>query len=138
MLLGRKAELERVERLLREVGEGRSQALVITGEAGVGKTALLEHLIDAASGCRVARVAGVQAEAELAFGALHQLCTPLLDQLDLIPDPQRDALGTVFGLRSGPAPDPFLLGVAVLSLVAGAAVERVDRRYPARRAGVRG
>ena len=124
MLLGRKAELARVERLLREVRAGRSQALVITGEAGVGKTALLEHLVDAASGCRVARVAGVQAEAELAFGALHQLCTPLLDQLDLIPEPQRDALGTVFGLRSGPAPDPFLLGVAVLSLVAGAAAER--------------
>ena len=68
MLLGRKAELERVERVVREVGAGRSQALVIAGEAGVGKTALLEHLIDAASGCRVARVAGVQAEAELVSG----------------------------------------------------------------------
>ena len=97
---------------------GESRALVIRGEAGVGKTALLEYLREAASGCRVVRVAGLQFEMELAFAALHQLCASMLDRLPVLPEPQRDALGTVFGIRAGPAPDRFLVGLAVLSLLA--------------------
>ena len=96
---------------------------MIRGEAGIGKSALLEYLVTEASGCRVIRAAGVQAEAELAFAGVHQLCSPLLDRLDHIPSPQRDALGTAFGLRTGPPPDRFLVGLAVLSLVADAAAE---------------
>ena len=123
VLRGRGTELERLERLVRDVRAGDSRALVITGEAGVGKSALLEHLAASATGCEVARAAGVQAESELAFGALHQLCAPLLRHLDRLPDPQRVALGTTFGLRTGPAPDRFLLGLAVLSLVAEGAAD---------------
>ena len=124
VLRGRGTEVERLERLLRDVRAGDSRALVVTGEAGVGKSALLEHLAASATGCEVARATGVQAESELAFGTLHQLCAPLLRHLDRLPDPQRDALGTTFGLRTGPAPDRFLLGLAVLSLVAEAAADR--------------
>ena len=104
VLRGRGTELERLERLLRDVRAGDSRALVITGEAGVGKSALLEHLAASATGCEVARAEGVQAESELAFGTLHQLCAPLLRHLDRLPDPQRVALGTTFGLRTGPHP----------------------------------
>jgi DNA-binding CsgD family transcriptional regulator/tetratricopeptide (TPR) repeat protein len=124
VLRGRGTELERLERLLRDVRAGDSRALVITGEAGVGKSVLLDQLVDRATGCRVARAAGVQAEAELAFAALHQLCTPLLDHIDRIPEPQRDAVATTFGLRTGPAPDRFLLGLSVLSLLAAATADR--------------
>ena len=123
MIRGRGAEQERLERLLGDVREGRSRALVVAGEAGVGKSALLEHVADAASGCRVVRATGVQAEAELAFATLHQLCAPLLGHLDALPGPQSDALRTAFGLQDGPAPDRFLLGLAVLGLLAEAASE---------------
>ncbi|GAA1566158.1 LuxR family transcriptional regulator [Kribbella karoonensis] len=92
--------------------------LVLTGEAGVGKSALLEALVAAADGCRVTRTAGIESEMELAYAGLHQLCLPFLDNLERLPDPQRDALGTAFGLRSGPTPDRFLIGLAVLNLLA--------------------
>jgi DNA-binding CsgD family transcriptional regulator len=101
-----------------------SQSLVILGEAGIGKSALMESLVEDAAGCRVVRAAGVEADAELAFAGLHQLCTPLLEGLERIPTPQQDALRTAFGLQSGPPPDRFLLGLAVLSLLAEVASER--------------
>jgi DNA-binding CsgD family transcriptional regulator len=123
-LRGRRAECHELERLVEDVRRGVSRVLVISGEAGVGKSMLLELLVAEASGCRVVRAAGVQTEAELSFAALHQLCTPLLHRLDRIPAPQRDALGTVFGLRSGSAPDRLLLGLAVRSLLTVAADER--------------
>jgi len=85
---------------------------------------LLEYVVDHAKGCRVARAAGVQAEMELAFAGLHQLCVPMLDRLERLPNPQRDALGAAFGLTTGHAPDRFLVGLAVLSLLAEVAEER--------------
>jgi DNA-binding CsgD family transcriptional regulator/tetratricopeptide (TPR) repeat protein len=100
-------------------GEGRS--LVLRGEAGIGKTALLDHLIASASDLTIVRAAGVESDMELAYAGLHQLCGPLLDQLESLPGPQRQALEIVFGLSSGDAPDRFLVGVAVLSLVSHAA-----------------
>ncbi|MEV4176282.1 AAA family ATPase [Nonomuraea sp. NPDC049709] len=123
-LLGRQAECEALDGLLTAVRAGESRALVVRGEAGVGKSALLEHLTERAAGCRVVSAAGVQSEMELAFAALHSLCVPMLGHLDGLPGPQRDALGTAFGLRAGPAPDRLLLGLAVLSLLAAAAEER--------------
>ena len=121
---GRQAECQQLERLVEAARCGTSRVLVISGEAGVGKSALLDHLVAAASGCRVVRAAGVQAEAGLAFAGLHQLCTPLLHRLDRIPAPQGAAVGTAFGLRAGPAPDQFLLRLGVLSLLTEAAAER--------------
>ena len=97
---------------------------MVHGEAGVGKTALLEYLAGHAPGCRVTRAAGVQSEMELAFAGLHQLCAPMLGYLDTSPAPQRDALRTALGLSSGPAPDRFLIGLAVLSLLSHAAAEQ--------------
>ncbi|MGP3915176.1 AAA family ATPase [Nonomuraea sp. 10N515B] len=123
-LLGRRAECEALDRLLAAVRVGQSRALVVRGEAGVGKSALLEHLIERASGCRVVCAAGVQSEMEVAFAALYSLCAPMLDLVDGLPEPQRDALDKAFGLRAGPAPDRLLLGLAVLGLLAAAADER--------------
>ena len=97
---------------------------MVSGEAGVGKTALVESAIGSASGFRVMRAVGVESEMELAFAALQQLCAPLLDRLDRLPGPQRDALAVAFGLRAGDAPDRFLVGLAVLSLLADAAEEQ--------------
>jgi DNA-binding CsgD family transcriptional regulator len=94
------------------------------GEPGVGKTALLEYAIESAAGLRVARVTGVESEMELAFAALQQLCAPMLDKLEGLPDPQRDALGVAFGLHTGAAPDRFLVGLATLSLLSEAAVQQ--------------
>jgi DNA-binding CsgD family transcriptional regulator len=105
-----------------QAGEGR--ALVVRGEPGVGKTVLLDYLAGRASGCRVARAAGVQSEMELAFAALHQLCAPMLDHAESLPVPQREALRTAFGLSAGPAPDRFLVGLAVLGLLSETAGER--------------
>ena len=90
----------------------------------MGKTALLDYAVESASDLRVVRAAGVESEMELAFAALHQLCGPMLDRLGRLPGPQRDALGTAFGLEAGPAPDLFLVGLAVLSLLSEAAGER--------------
>ncbi|HEX8346126.1 MAG TPA: ATP-binding protein [Actinoplanes sp.] len=120
-LLGRRSECAELEQLMADVRAGTSRVLVLRGDAGVGKSALLRHLSDRLAGWRVMRAAGVEAEMELAYSALHQLCAPLLDRLDQLPGPQRDALATVFGLHSGPPPDRFLVGLATLTLIAGAA-----------------
>ena len=110
--------------LVEAVRAGESRVLVVHGEPGVGKTALLEYLAGQAAGGRVLRVAGVQSEMELAFAGLHQLCAPLLGRLGVLPGPQRKALQTAFGLSEGPAPDRFLVGLAILGLLAEAAMER--------------
>ncbi|MFR9794775.1 helix-turn-helix transcriptional regulator [Streptomyces sp. MS06] len=123
-LLGRRTEREALDGALKSARAGESRALVIRGEPGVGKSTLLDHLVRQASDCRVVTVSGVQSEMELAFAAVHQLCAPMLDLLDRLPGPQRDALGTAFGLRSGPPPDRFLLSLAVLGLIAAAAEEK--------------
>jgi DNA-binding CsgD family transcriptional regulator len=123
-LVGRRSECEVLDRLVAGVLAGQSRVLVLRGEAGVGKTALLDHLAAAASGCRVARVAGVESEMELAFAGLHALCGSLLGRLEGLPAPQRDALGTALGLTAGPPPDRFLVGLAVLSLLADVAEEQ--------------
>jgi DNA-binding CsgD family transcriptional regulator len=116
-LLGRRRECETLDRLVATVRAGQSAVLVVRGEAGVGKSALLACLVESASGCRVARAAGVESEMELPFAGLHQLCGPMLERLDRLPAPQRDALATAFGLSAGDPPDRFLVGLAVLSLL---------------------
>ena len=115
-----------LDRLVDTVRAGHSQALAIRGDPGVGKTALLDYLAARAadSGCRVAPAAGVQSEMELPFAGLHQLCAPMLEHLDRIPVPQQDALRTAFGIAAGVAPDRFLVGLGVLSLLCEAAAER--------------
>ena len=123
-LRGRLHELGFLGRLIDAVRAGESQTLVLSGEAGVGKSALLDYVAGHASGCRVVRATGVQSEMELAFAGLQQLCKPFLGHLDRLPGPQRGALQTVFGLSAGPAPDRFLVGLAVLSLLSGAAGEQ--------------
>jgi DNA-binding CsgD family transcriptional regulator len=123
-LLDRVTERDVLERLVAGVRAGQSRVLVLRGEAGVGKTALLRHLSAAAEGCRIARAAGVESEMELAFAGLHALCAPMLGRLQHLPSPQRDALETAFGMSAGPPPDRFLVGLAVLSLMADAAEER--------------
>ncbi|QYN34130.1 AAA family ATPase [Pseudonocardia sp. DSM 110487] len=123
-LRGRHRECQLLEQLVTSVRAGQSRVLVVRGEAGIGKTALLEHLASHASGCRIARAGGVESEMELAFAGLHQLCTPFLDRLDRLPAPQRDALETAFALRSGNTPDRFLIGLAALSLLSDVAEDR--------------
>ena len=113
-----------LDRLLDGPRAGRSGALVLGGEAGVGKTALLDYAIASASGVRVLRATGVESEMELAFAALHQLCAPPLDRLDRLPGPQRDALQTTFGLHAGVVPDRLFVGLAVLGLLSEVAEER--------------
>jgi predicted ATPase len=117
-LVGRRAECGMLDRLVEAVCAGQSRALVLCGEPGVGKTALLQHLIGRAAQCRVVQTAGVQSEIELAFAGLHQLCAPLLDGLDCLPEGQGDALQVALGMSSGPAPDRFLVGLATLGLLA--------------------
>ena len=124
MLRGRRNECEALDRQLQRVRAGQSSVQVLRGEAGVGKSALLEYVAERASECRIARVAGVESEMELAFAGLHQLCAPMLGELDGLPGPQRDALRGAFGLQDGAAPDRFLVALAVLSLLAEAAEER--------------
>ena len=124
VLHGRRVEREALERLLDAVRGGQSRVLVVSGEPGVGKTALLESAIRSASGFRVMRAVGVESEMELAFAALQQLCAPMVDRLERLPGPQRDALGVAFGLRAGDAPDRFLVGLAILSLLSEAAEEQ--------------
>ena len=123
-LLGRQREREALDDLVDDLRSGRGWALVVRGEAGVGKSALLEYAAGAAADMRVVRAAGVESEMELAFASLHQLCAPLLDRLERLPVPQRDALGIAFGLRGGGAPDRFLAGLAALTLLSEAAEER--------------
>jgi DNA-binding CsgD family transcriptional regulator len=123
-LRGRRSECEVVDRRLRDVRAGRSAVLVLRGEAGVGKSALLDYALESAGGCRVARAAGVESEMELPYAGLHQLCAPMLGRLELLPDPQRGALQVAFGLSEGDAPDRFLVALAVLNLLSGVAEER--------------
>src|SRR6266446_642045 len=123
-LTGRRSERDVLDRLIGAVGAGESSALVLRGEPGVGKTALLEYLVGRATGFRVVRAAGVESEMELAFAGLHQLLAPMLDRLEGLPLPQSDALRTVFGVSSGRPPDRFFLGLAVLTLLSDAAEEQ--------------
>jgi hypothetical protein len=110
--------------LVAAVRAGESRVLVVRGEPGVGKTALLDELAGQAQGCRVVHAAGMQSEMELAFAGLHQLLAPMLDRVEQLPVPQREALRTAFGLSAGPAPDRFLVSMAVLSLLSEVAGER--------------
>src|SRR3954469_15797005 len=123
-LRGRSEERAVLDGLLAGSHEGHSGVVVLRGGAGFGKTALLEHAIGSASDLRVLRAAGVEAEVELPFAALHQLCVPVLDGLDRLPGPQRDALSITFGLDAGPVPDRFLVGLSTLSLLFEAAQQR--------------
>jgi hypothetical protein len=124
VLTGRRSECDVLDGLLDAVRAGESRALVLRGEPGVGKTALLDYVVEQAADCRIARAAGVQSELELAFAGLHQLLAPTLEDLGRLPVPQRDALRTVFGLSDGPTPDRFFVGLAVLNLLSDAAEER--------------
>jgi len=123
-LTDRTSERETLGRLVEAVRTGESRVLVVRGDPGVGKTALLEYLAGQARGCRVARAVGVQSEMELAFAGLHQLCAPMLGHAERLPVPQQDALRIAFGLAAGPPPDRFLVGLAVLSLLSEVAAER--------------
>jgi DNA-binding CsgD family transcriptional regulator/tetratricopeptide (TPR) repeat protein len=120
VLLGRRSECELLDCLLGAARHGRGAVLVVRGEPGIGKTALLDYAVHRAQGLRVARVAGVESEMELAFAALRQLCEPMLGHLEALPSPQRDALATAFGLAAGHAPDRFMVGLATLSLLSQA------------------
>jgi hypothetical protein len=120
-LIGRQVECEALDRLLTDVLSGESRVVVLRGEAGVGKSALLGYLAEHVEDFHSARVVGVESEMELAYSGLHQLCGPMLDHLDELPTPQRNALATVFGLSEAPAPDRFLVGLATLTLCAGVA-----------------
>jgi DNA-binding CsgD family transcriptional regulator len=122
-LRGRRSERAACDALVAAVRRGESRVLVVRGEAGIGKSALLAYLVGAASDLTVVRAVGVESEMELAFASLHQLCVPMLDRLERIPDPQREALKIVFGLAQGSAPDRFLVGLAVLSLLSEATGE---------------
>jgi DNA-binding CsgD family transcriptional regulator len=122
-LRGRHSECEVLDRLLERVRAGHSRVLVLRGEPGVGKSALIQYLLDRASECRVTRSVGVESELELPFAGLHQLCAPFLDRLERLPGPQRDSLRTAFGLAPGQPPDRFLVGVAVLGLLSEVAAE---------------
>ena len=123
-LRGRSGECARLRDLVAAVRRGESQILLLRGEAGIGKSALLEALVGAAEGMQIVRASGVESEMELPFASLHQLCAPMLDGLEAIPAPHRRAIEVVFGFRSGPPPGPLLIGLAVLSLVSEAAEER--------------
>src|ERR1700750_1674237 len=120
-LFGRTGELEILDQLIANARRGRSAVLVVRGEPGIGKTELLRQLTAEASGFAVARVAGVEAEMELPFAGLHQLCAPMLGRLGSLAEPQRRALSVAFGLASGDSPDRFMVGLATLRLMAGAA-----------------
>jgi DNA-binding CsgD family transcriptional regulator len=122
--LGRAGECRTLERLIANVRNGQSAALVIRGEAGIGKTALLTYAAHRAGGLRVAQVAAVEAEVELPFAALHQLCAPMSDKIDDLPDPQRNALGVAFGQLHGSPPDQFLIALATLGLLSSSANEQ--------------
>jgi DNA-binding CsgD family transcriptional regulator/tetratricopeptide (TPR) repeat protein len=123
-LLDRAKECAVLDDLVAALRRGESQALVLHGEAGIGKTQLLQYLVASATDMTVVRAAGVESEMELAYASLHQLCMPLLDRVGRLPAPQRDALEVVFGLSPGPVPDRFLVSLAVLSLMAEAAEQR--------------
>lgn len=124
MLFGREHERAQLDELLETTRAGHGGALVLLGEPGIGKTALAEDAIAAAPDFQVLRTTGSEAEMELPFAALQQLCTPGLADLDQLPDSQRDALLVAFGHKSGTAPDRLLVGVAVLNLLSQLAGDR--------------
>ncbi|MCW2963118.1 MAG: helix-turn-helix transcriptional regulator [Actinomycetia bacterium] len=123
-LLGRERERDVLDRVLEAVRDGHGGVLAVYGEPGVGKTALLEYAIEAGADFRVARTVGVEGEMELAFAALQQLCSPSLDLMEHLPDPQREAMEGALGLSAGRPPNPFLVGLAVLNLLSEAAEEQ--------------
>src|SRR5215211_1297163 len=123
-LRGRTRECTLLDGLISALREGESRSLMLRGEAGIGKTALLDYLVESASDLTVARAEGVESEMELAFASLQQLCAPMLDRRDRLPAPQREALEIVFGLSAGAPPDRFVVGLAVLSLFSEVAEER--------------
>src|SRR4051795_6142552 len=123
-LRGRGSECALLDELVAAIRRGESQSLVLRGEAGIGKTALLEYLIASAPDATIVRAVGVQSDMELPYAALHQLCGPLLDRLEALPAPQRRAMEIAFGVTAGEAPDRFLVGLAVLSLLSDAAEQR--------------
>jgi hypothetical protein len=122
--LDRGRERDMLDRLLAEARAGRSAVLVLRGAAGIGKTALLRYAARQASGFRVVQVAGVEAEMELPFAGLHQLCASMLDRLDGLPEPQRDALRVALGLAAGTPPDRFVISLAALTTLSAVAEER--------------
>jgi DNA-binding CsgD family transcriptional regulator len=122
--VGRSSEREALDGLLARVRGGESEVLIIRGEAGIGKTALLRYTARQASGFRIAELTGLEAEMELPFAGVHQLCSTMLDRLDSLPAPQQDALSVALGLAAGQVPDRFFVGLAVLSLLATVAEER--------------
>jgi hypothetical protein len=119
-VIGREGECRLLKGLLEDVRGGRSRVLVVRGEPGIGKTALLDLATRSASGFQVARATGVESEMELPFAGLHQLCAPMLDRLAVLPDPQQNAMSTAFGLTEGQTPDRFLIGLALLGLLSAA------------------
>jgi DNA-binding CsgD family transcriptional regulator len=123
-LLGREREVEALRRLIEAAQRGQSGVLVVGGEPGIGKTALVEHVVESFPGCRVLRAIGVESEMELPFAALHQLCGPVLNRVDELPSPQRQALDLIFGRRGGVPPDRFVVGLATLNLLAGLGADR--------------
>src|SRR6478736_6086851 len=123
-LLGRQRERDVFDRVLEAARDGRGGVLAVYGEPGVGKTALLDYAIDAGPDFRVARAVGVEGEMELAFAALQQLCSPSLDLMERLPDPQREAMEVALGLNAGRPPNPFLVGLAVINLFSEAAEEQ--------------
>src|ERR1700742_2691533 len=122
-LLGRERERGRLDRLMEGARDGRGGVLVMHGEAGVGKTALLDYAAAADRQFRIARTAGAEAEMELPFATIQQLCAPFYKLMERLPEPQRDALGIAFGVLGGTAPNEFLVGLAALGLLAEAAEE---------------
>ena len=124
MLRDRQREREALDNLLDGLQRGQSGALVLRGDAGVGKSALLEYVVENASETRVLRATGIESEMQLAYAALHQLCAPIVDRIEHLPTPQANALATTFGLSDGAAPDRFLVGLSVLGLLSDTAAER--------------
>jgi len=123
-LRGRANECGQLDGLLADIRRCEGRSLVLRGEAGIGKTALLQYLIESASDMTVARAVGVESDMELAYASLHQLCVPLLDRVGTLPPPQREALRVAFGVAEGPPPDRLLVGLGVLSLLSEVAEER--------------
>jgi hypothetical protein len=115
---GRARECETLDRVLDGVRAHRSQVLVLCGEAGLGKTTLLDYVEARAAGCHVARATVMESEMELSFAGLHQISAPMLDRLEQLPAPQREALEVAFGVRTGAAPDTFRVSLAALGLAA--------------------
>jgi DNA-binding CsgD family transcriptional regulator len=123
-LLGRRAECEFLDTVLADARDGQSRVVVLRGDAGAGKTALLDFAVERATGWRTSSAVGIEPEMELPYSGLHQLCAPMLDHLDRLPAPQRMALATVFGHETGPTPDRFLVGLAALTLLADVAEQQ--------------